>query len=215
MPFLVLVVLAMNPLHSKLTVTTNDSVQDGGNGRSVSFPFYIYRDNNSRFYYATGWMGDYADLKLSQSDKTSPFNGKSCMKFSYSAKKQQKRGWVGVYWQNPMNNWGAAKGGYDLTGARKLFFRARGEKGGEIAEFKMGGLTGNTYSDTASATAGSVTLTPEWKLYSIDLTGLDLTRIIGGFCVILNSLSDPDGCTFYVDDVYYSGEDTPEQVTAN
>lgn len=189
---------------SRIDVVTNEG-PSGAKG--VSFPFVIYEDGASKYYYATGWMGDYGDLKLNQSDRTEPVRGKSCMKFVYTAKKMQNKGWVGVYWQNPMNNWGAIKGGYNLTGAGKLVFWARGENGGESVEIKMGGLSGGAYSDTATASAGGLKLTKEWKQYSIDLTGTDLSRIIGGFCVLLNSLASPNGCVFYIDDISYADQD--------
>lgn len=192
--------------YSRIEVVTNEDLSDA---RSVDFPLMIYQDANSKYYYATGWMGDYGDLKLNQNDKTEPVHGKSSMKFVYTAKKKQGKGWVGIFWQNPMNNWGTIKGGYNLTGAKRLFFSARGENGGEPVEFKMGGLSGGAFSDTATASAGNMNLTKEWKQYSIDLTGLDLSRIVGGFCVLLNSMASPDGCTFYVDDIYYSDQDTP------
>ena len=73
----------------------------------------------------------------------------------------------------------------------------------------MGGLSGGAFSDTTTASTGSIKLTKEWKQYSIDLAGLDLSRIIGGFCVLLNSMATPDGCVFYVDDIYYSADDAP------
>ena len=40
--------------------------------------------------------------------------------------------WTGIAWQNPANDWGDLPGGYDLTGAKKLTFWARGEFGIEI-----------------------------------------------------------------------------------
>lgn len=194
--------------YSKIDVVTNDETSGA---KSVAFPFVIYQDGNSKYYYATGWMGDYGDLNLNQNDRTEPVRGKSGMKFIYTARKMQNKGWVGIFWQNPMNNWGTIKGGFNLTGAKKLVFWARGQNGGETVEFKMGGLSGGAYSDTATATAGGVKLTKDWKQYSIDLSGLDLTRIVGGFCVILNSLATPNGCVFYVDDIYYTDEDVPSE----
>ena len=95
------------------------------------------------------------------------------------------------------------KGGFDLTGASKLTFWARGEKGGEqIMEFKMGGLTG-TYSDSDSASIGPVELTADWKQYSINLAALDLSYISGGFAWVTNAIAAPEGCVFYLDNIQY------------
>ena len=112
-------------------------------------------------------------------------------------------GWMGIFWQQPANNWGEKKGGFNLTGAKKLTFWARGAQGGEkIAEFKMGGITGE-YSDTDSVTMGPIELTKEWKQYTLDLSGKDLSNIIGGFCFAMSKEDNPNGCIFYIDDIIY------------
>ena len=86
---------------------------------------------------------------------------------------------------------------------RKLTFWARGEKGGErIEEFKMGGISG-PYPDSATASIGPLILTPEWKQYAIDLVGKDLSHVIGGFAWSANLDNNPNGCTFYLDEIRY------------
>ena len=46
--------------------------------------------------------------------------------------------------KTPENNWGThTTGGYDLSGATKITFWAKGEKGGEQIEFFAGGITGD------------------------------------------------------------------------
>lgn len=112
--------------------------------------------------------------------------------------------WAGVYWQNPVNNWGSAQNaGYDLSGATKLTFWARGQNGGErIQEFKIGGIMGE-YSDSDTAGIGPVVLDKEWKQYTIDLKNRDLKYIIGGFAWSTNLDVNPEGCTFYLDEIRY------------
>jgi len=73
---------------------------------------------------------------------------------------------------------------------------------GTLAEVKMGGITGE-YADTDSASIGPLTLTPEWKEYSIDLSGKDLSYISGGFCFAASAADNPEGFTIYFDDIYY------------
>lgn len=167
--------------------------------------FVIYGDANSpeNHFDPSGWMGDYSDLKMSSEFMTNPHGGTTSIRVDYSAKKTQGAGWSGVYWQNPANNWGSKAGGYDLTGAANLSFWARGEKGGErIEEFKMGGITGE-YPDSDQAGIGPVLLTLEWKQYSIDLSGKDLSSISGGFCWVANAETNPEGAVFYLDDIVY------------
>jgi len=165
----------------------------------------VYSDKMAKdnHYTPSGWMGDYGDIKVDPNCKEKPHSGATCIKVSYSAEQKQGAGWAGVYWQNPANNWGNQPGGLDLKGAKKLVFWARGEKGDEkIAEFKIGGITGE-YADSDTANISDVKLTPEWKEYTIDLTGKDLSCISGGFCWVANAASNPNGFTIYLDDIYY------------
>lgn len=167
--------------------------------------FYVYQDAASRenHYIPSGWMGDYGDMKMNQNCTVNPQSGKSCIEINYNAKKTQGAGWAGIFWQNPANNWGDIKGGYNLTGAKRFTFWARGAKGGEVInEFKVGGIRG-VYSDSDSTSIGPITLTKNWKKYTIDLTGLDLSYISGGFCWVASSDMNPNGFTIYLDEMRY------------
>ena len=167
--------------------------------------FRVYTDGSSpdNHYVPSGWMGDYGDLKVDDKYLTNPHGGTTCVKVVYNGKATQGARWAGVYWQNPPNNWGTRPGGYDLTGAKKVTFWARGEKGGErIEEFKIGGVTGE-YADSDVSGIGPVVLTTEWQEFTIDLEGKDLSSISGGFCWATNLDVNPQGCTFYLDDIKY------------
>ncbi len=175
--------------------------------------FNVYTDRTARdnHFVPSGWMGDYGDIKLDTGWKDNPHGGTTCIKIVYTCEQKQGAGWAGIFWQNPANNWGTKPGGYDLTGAKKLVFWARGEKGGEmlsktqvgtLAEVKVGGITGE-YADSDSVSIGPLMLTPEWKEYTIDLTGKDLTYISGGFCWAASAADNPSGFTIYFDDIYY------------
>jgi len=168
-------------------------------------PFAVYTDKASptNHFIVSGWMGDFNDVSFSDVSTDNPHSGASCIKVIYSNKASGGARWAGIYWQNPANNWGNRKGGFDLTGATKLTFWAHGENGGErIEEFKMGGITGE-YPDSDAAGIGPVILTKEWKQYTIDLRGKDLSYISGGFCWATNLDVNPDGATFYIDDIMY------------
>lgn len=172
----------------------------------VSFkPFPVYTDGRSpdNHYIPSGYMGDRSDITLDTSSFDNPHSGTTCIKTVYTNDISQGARWAGVYWQSPANNWGEKKGGFDLTGATKLSFWARGEYGNErIEEFKIGGITG-LYPDSDIAGIGPVILTYEWKQYEIDLRGKDLSYISGGFCWSTNIDVNPDGATFYLDDIRY------------
>ena len=170
-----------------------------------AFKFSVYTDAASpeNHFVPSGWMGDYGDLKYNDKFTQNPYSGSSCTQIVYNGKATQGARWAGIYWQNPPNNWGTRPGGYDLTGSKKLTFWARGENGGErIEEFKIGGITGE-YADSDVAGIGPVVLTTEWQEFTIDLEGKDLSSISGGFCWATNLDANPEGCTFYLDEIKY------------
>ena len=183
--------------------------------------FYVYTERGSRLnhFIPSGWMGDYGDLKFNpgwkeniqkpkskegkKSKAAAEVKDETCIQIKYSAERKQGAGWAGIYWQHPANNWGDKRGGYDLSGYKKLMFWARGEKGGEtVDKFFIGGITGQTEEgDSDEASVSPVELTKDWKEYSIDLTGLDLSHIIGGFGMAANAEVNPNGFTIYVDEI--------------
>jgi hypothetical protein len=167
--------------------------------------FYVYSDkSDKRNHFApSGWMGDYGDLKLNDADTESPIDGRTAVKWVYNAKGAQGANWAGVYWQQPPNNWGDKPGGYDLTGFKKLTFWAKGQSGNEkISEFKVGGITGE-HGDSDSNNIGPIQLSREWKRYEIDLKGKNLTNIVGAFCWAASRDDNPQGFTFYLDEIRF------------
>ena len=162
------------------------------------------RADMSELFYPSGWMGDFNDIKFDAHSTDNPHTGSDSVKITYSAARSEGKGWAGVYWLYPDNNWGTVNEGRDLTGHSRLTFWVRGAEGGEVAEFKVGGVEG-TYKDSLfpARTSGVLTLVKDWKQYSIDLTGADLSKVMGGFCWVSSAAKNPSGCTFYLDDIYY------------
>jgi len=154
----------------------------------------------------SGWMGDLEDITLNEACTENPHSGSTCIKITYSASGSQGNGWAGIYWLYPDGNWGNRPEGWDLTGATRITFWARGEVGGEMSEFKAGGISTGLYPDSIQppASSGIRILTSEWKQYTIDLTGKNLSHVIGGFCWVTNKNQNPSGCTIYLDDIEYS-----------
>src|SRR3989344_6996091 len=162
-------------------------------------PFYIYSDQSDHFV-PSGYMGDTSDIVIAGASKNNPGKGAACMQIKYSGKASGGQKWAGVYWQDPANNWGTVKGaGYNLTGAKKVKFMARGDKGGEVVEFKSGGISGE-FPDSYRAESPIITLTPEWQEYAIDLEGQDLSTVIGGFIFAVAKDKNPEGAVFYLDE---------------
>src|ERR1035438_9093943 len=165
--------------------------------------FYVYSDKGARVnhFIPSGWMGDYGDVKIDDSNTTDPADGKTCIKITYTAKATQGANWAGVFWQHPANNWGDKPGGFDLSSMKRLTFWARGNEGGEkIAEFKMGGITGE-HGDSDSASIGPGTLTKDWKKSTIGLADKNLSHIIGGFAWSASRDDNPNGFVIFIDEI--------------
>jgi hypothetical protein len=162
-------------------------------------PLVVFSDDGRpATYVASGWMGDIASLALDDKCTTNPHSGSHCIKCQFKA----ATGFGGVAWQSPANDWGDQDGGFDLTGATKLTFWARGEDGGEVVSFKLGILgKDKKYPDSDHAELPDVALTQDWKQYTIDLTGKDLSRIKTGFVWVTAAGGKP--VTFYLDDIQY------------
>jgi hypothetical protein len=173
-------------------------------GEQEDLALYVLTDQKGKHsrYSPSGWMVDTTSLRVSGAPVLDqPQLGKTCLRIRYDA--SGANGWVGVYWQNPANNWGTVSGGLDLNGKKALTFWARGENGGErISEVRIGGMRG-AYSDTAKISAGPFILRKEWTKYSIDVKPYDLSRISGGFCFVLTRKGNPAGSTFYIDEIRY------------
>ena len=126
-------------------------------------------------------------------------------------------GWAGWYFLNgtlsgsgtaPAPNWGTVPnaGVTALAGATALTFWARGESGGEQVELFLAGV-GGPYGDSAPrrpAAGTRTTLTNAWQQYSIDLSGMSLSYVIGGFGWLADGAHNPGGATFYLDDIEYA-----------
>jgi hypothetical protein len=149
-------------------------------------------------------MGDFDDIEFDDNYRLDPDPSRpSVIRITYTPRGGNQ--WAGLYWWDPPEaEWGNIDGGFDLPCATKLTFWARGETGGEKAEFKVGGLKGD-YQDSLQPglSTGPIVLTGEWTPYTLDLSGRDLSHIIGGFVWVTNKASNPGGATIYLDDIRF------------
>lgn len=188
--------------------TLNEAAVQGAQGFQQPFtPFIVYQDKGSRNRFTpSGYMPTGECISIDDGWQFDPQEGKTSVRVVYDVDcSKQGRKWAGVYWQNPPDNWGDRKGGYNLSGATRLTFWAKGELGGErIEEFRVGGIGASSmYPDTDAASIGPVILGNQWKQYSIDLRGRDLSHISGGFAWVANVDANPHHCTFYLDSISY------------
>lgn len=159
-------------------------------------------------FYPTGWMGDGTQgtkfVKVDHQSMVAPRSGPYCTQVRYTPSKSSA--WAGVYWQNAPDNWGV-KPGADLSkaGYRRISFWARGENGGEVVEFKAGGIRDDKlpHHDSFTASLGRVTLKPTWTRYTISLEEAKLTSVIGGFAWVAAGGQANKTLTFYIDDIRY------------
>ena len=153
----------------------------------------------------SGWMGDLEQIEFYGCDRSDPHSGEMAIRSSFAA--DGPLGWAGVYWQYPENNWGDLPDGMDLRSANKITFWARGAAGGEKIRFFSGGIgTGSDpYPDSLSpqVSTGFITLTEQWKEYSLNLLGKDLSHVVGGFGWATDRCANPGGATFFLDDINF------------
>ncbi|GAB6162857.1 hypothetical protein JCM12298_20170 [Desulfothermus naphthae] len=182
--------------------------------------FDVYTDLSAagNHFVMLGRLGVKATINVAS--KESPLRGDTCIENQFTGTEDD---WGGWYFMNgvlegrevaPKLNWGTyPDAGFNLTGAKKLTFWARGKKGGERVEFFAFGIGRNPFTGEPIApypdsspkkSTGYITLTKEWKQYSLDLTSLDLSYVIGGFGWVTNAPNNNNrAITFYLDDIRY------------
>jgi hypothetical protein len=174
--------------------------EEAAMAKAVKLPFTVFDENGSKsnHFVTSGWMGNTKGIRSDDNCTNNPHAGKTCLRFEYT----EAADWAGIVWQDQAGDWGELPGGWNLTGAKKLKFWARGGKGGEIVTFKYGVLgSDKKYSDSSSGELDDVRLSKDWKEYSIDLDGKDLTRIKTGFVWSLSGQGLP--VVFFLDDIRY------------
>jgi hypothetical protein len=181
---------------------------------------YVYQDSSSagNHFNVRGKMGDVPTMLESWTDN--PHSGIDCIKCEF---RSAGNNWGGWYFMNgilegtdiaPSENWGdKPNAGLDLSGATQLSFWARGETGGERVEFFCFGIGRNAdtgepikpYPDSsAKRSLGYVTLTRDWKSYTLNLAGADLTYVLGGFGWATSAGQNNNrDIVFYLDDIQY------------
>jgi len=115
--------------------------------------------------------------------------------------------------QIPKLDFGNENCGFDLSGATALTFKAKGKTGKERLKFYMGGMgdSNSKYPDTDEITLTTstfndfVSLSSEWKDYTIDLKNAKLSRIANGFAWVTNKTLNQklDTMEFDLDEIVY------------
>jgi hypothetical protein len=182
--------------------------------------FNVYTDLSAagNHFVMLAQMG--SDVEINPGCYENPYRGATCIENKFSG---TGTSWGGWYLMNgvlegeeiqPKANWGEyPDAGLNLTGATKLTFWARGKEGGERVEFFAFGVGRNAdtsepiapYPDSSpKRSLGYITLSKEWQHYTIDLSGVDLSYVLGGFGWVTNApQNDNQPIIFYLDDIKY------------
>jgi hypothetical protein len=169
--------------------------------RSLKAPFDV-----SLYFMPSGLMGDFEDkhIRMHKAFREGTRQGDTDA-FSIRVHYQPSSvGWAGIYWQYPDGNWGDQPG-IHIERATRVVFWARGDKGGEVVEFRAGGILNpeRPYRDSFERSIGFITLTDRWQRYEINLSAEDTSHVIGAFAWIATRDHNPEGLTFYLDDIHY------------
>ena len=188
---------------------------------------YIYResgDSQNHFTQKAKMWGTDETLveDMDENWRESPAAGRSCIRCSQTVTLHDWGGWMFLNgWLPegetvPQLNDGSAEGqGLDLTGTQSLTFMARGENGGEKVEFftcgfgrDPGGKATVRFPDSAvKHSLGYVKLTKEWKEYTIDLRGADMSSVACGFGFVMAPGESGTGTrVFFLDEIRFRGD---------
>jgi hypothetical protein len=162
----------------------------------------IYSEPGFTTYYPSGKIGDVADLSIDSEFTANSHSGRASLRIDYRPTLSSSRGWAGVYFLYPDGNWGQFPG-RNLSGATKLSFWVCADHDTH-AEFFVGGIKVPhfAYFDTLpKISTGVVAVSSTWQRHEIDLTGHDLSSVIGGFGVATSREQGARSSSLLLDDV--------------
>jgi len=166
-------------------------------------------------YFPSGWMSKSTNelspaeanarlqnlLRLEPDCEANPHSLQTCYKITFTPAEE----WMGLAWQYPDGNWGYWPG-RNASGYNRITLWARSD-GTEVhtVEFLAGGHTraGLPWQASCQAVELWCDLGQEWRQYTIDLRGKDLTNLPVGFVLVIRRTENPNGCTIYLDDIRF------------
>jgi Glycosyl hydrolases family 2, TIM barrel domain len=164
---------------------------------AAALPLVIAAGGKSGPYSPSGWMGEISSIAMENRSGGHLPGQTGSLEVAFKG----TRGWGGVVWQDPPNDWGTRPGGYDLSRATRLAFWARGARGGEHVTFGYGLIGIDKRFHDSALDRLEITLGREWQRYVIELAGRDLSCIKTGFLWTVQA--QPEPLTFFLDDVRY------------
>lgn len=205
-------------LKKKERNTNNENNQGYSSGENKSKIEKLILKYSKYHYFFPRYMGDYDKITMYECDRCNPASGEMSARITFSFDGEKK--WCGIYWlpmydfESEENEKNEAIRWEDLPGVNiyekmkidkslpvVLTFSVRGKEGGEKVQFKVEGVKKNT----RPVETEWLTLDKEWKQYIIDLSDIDLSNVIGGFCCVSSWDKNPgkEKIQFYLDDIQY------------
>lgn len=174
----------------------------------------------SNFFTPSGHMGDgerAGHLEVEVSNRHClprlPDAVGDCYRFVY---RPGAKGWAGVYWVYPANNWGS-RAGRRLEGAafKQVHLVAASATPDLPINFVVGGIADPTlpYRDRVSATT-SLRIGPDWQPIHLDISGQDFDQLIGALAWSLAYPKEWDGVepvVIYLDDIVWDTDPLPPE----
>lgn len=164
----------------------------------------------SHHFIPCGWIecGKYGDkyMQLQTNYADSNRSDGACFKVHFDfldCSKQEG----GIYWINKQEgtvcNFGEYPGeDFSKKGYTRLAVSLKGEKGGERIKILTGGINeANKPFKDADEVSQFETLSTEWKTVYIDISKRSLKNVINGFGWYATASDNPEGATFYIDDI--------------
>ncbi len=182
----------------------------GANAQSVSVkcPLYVYQNFGSELnrFEASQRVGDnYTDLSFNENYQSDPVDPErlSFVQIVYTPSQFQYS--VGVrWWKDRAEVSRLSLTGFDISCAKRLTFWAKGKKGTEVVQIRIGGVTNNPRDSLQPpVSTGFMRLTKNWQQYTIDLTNKDLTKVFVGFAVEITKEHNPKGAVVFFDEIKF------------
>lgn len=176
----------------------------------------VYSDwlSDASAFVPSTWMGDTDKIGLFECDRSAPHGGEMAIRAQFSPDGAQ--GWAGVAWQARASEPGkpAAR---DLGGFDRLSFWVKGDRGGEVVEFLVGGAgqREDPQRDTLrpARSSGPLVLSGDWQPVSIALGGADRRRVAGGFAWVASRCQNRQPIAFLLDDIRFEAGPSAARAT--
>jgi hypothetical protein len=168
----------------------------------IRVPFVV-----SDYYSPDGFFGDgeiAGKVNLTKSCPTrAPGAAGDCYTIEY---RPDIKGYAGIFWQHPHNNWGDRPGHRVGPGATRVTFQARGP-GGQIVTAGGGQMDSKPFGDSFKLEEVTVSLSDTWTPHEVPFRGMNYAGpngVIGAFLIVVKAGAEDQPITFFLDDIRWA-----------